>query len=110
MSDIPDDIMIAAELVLDQTAWKMVPVNDWDDAVKIIARTILAERMDARRVALEEAAKVAETGRFNGWFQTQGDRRRAEDIAHRIRALQSEERPTDRTQLRPIFDDAEGRN
>lgn len=47
---------------------------------------------DARRMALEEAAKVAETGTFQGGFQTRGDERRAFDIARRIRALQSEER------------------
>jgi hypothetical protein len=43
-TEIPEDVMKAAEYALDQTAWNMVPVNDWDDAVKIIARAIMAER------------------------------------------------------------------
>ncbi len=47
---------------------------------------------EARAKALEEAAVIASTGTFHGRFQTAGDRRRAEDIAHRILALQSEER------------------
>lgn len=73
----------------------------WDVARDAIAevtrlRTLLSEAEqrgnDARVKALEEAAKVAETGTFQGGFQTRGDERRAFDIARRIRALQSEER------------------
>lgn len=41
---IPADLMRAAECALDKTAWKMVPVKDWDDAVVIIAHAILSER------------------------------------------------------------------
>lgn len=42
-----------------------------------------------RNAALEDAAKVAETGDWYGQFQTVGDERRAQDIASRIRALHS---------------------
>jgi hypothetical protein len=48
---------------------------------------------DIRNAALEEAAKVAETGDWYGQFQTSGDERLAKDIASRIRALKSDPAP-----------------
>lgn len=48
---------------------------------------------DIRNAALEEAAKVAETGDWYGQFQTAGDERLAKDIASRIRALKSDATP-----------------
>jgi hypothetical protein len=48
---------------------------------------IVKAKEHARREAVEDAAKVAETGDYYGQFQTAGDERRAKAIAERIRAL-----------------------
>ena len=45
------------------------------------------ENARIRKETIEEAAKVAETGDWYGQFQTSGDERRAQSIAHRIRSL-----------------------
>tara|TARA_R110002012_G_scaffold315261_2_gene528926 strand:- start:12001 stop:12615 length:615 start_codon:yes stop_codon:yes gene_type:complete len=55
----------------------------WDAAQKSYRK--------GRLHALEEAAKIAETGDYYGQFQTAGDERRAKAIAERIRALATTE-------------------
>jgi len=96
MSNIPDDVMKSATNVA--TALLYPEVDDdgraylTQDHINIIASALVG----ARRVALEEAAKVAyaEYKRHNtgSGFDSQPARSTANRILEAIRALQSEER------------------
>ncbi|UHS60566.1 hypothetical protein HRR99_03035 [Agrobacterium vaccinii] len=100
MSAIPEDIMETAQKAWREADGKILKT----DAYVVIALAILAERersrtllseadqreKDARRVALEEAAKVVDVAaEKTPWEQRRNSLRRA---AKAIRKLQSEER------------------